>query len=634
MKNIVLAQVVDNYGPNKFLPLAISYQWLTAAQHPEVHSNWTVAEVLIEKINIDAWIEEINYEIDSIAMSCYVWNWEFNKQLAKKVKVRWPDCKIIIGGPQVPKHDPDFIRNHDYFDIAILGENESIFAEALLCDSIESLADHVGVVTKLTNEIKQPTRTENLDQLPSPILSGFYDKIISDYENKHNQKYLWQVTFETMRGCPYHCAFCDIGDDYWNKTKLFSMDRIQKEIQWMADRKIEYVSVCDSNWGLFDRDYEITQWVIDAKLKSGYPKFWDVTWAKNNPDRVQKIVMLDKQAGTRLFKGITFAMQSMDPPTLNVISRFNIKDGATYSAMKYYHENDVPTYSELIWPLPGETIQSFKQGLQKLINLGQRDFLMVHPLVLTNNAPMGQPLYRKTHNLVTQNLPLDTFWLEIKDPGSYIIERVDVVCSTDSVSFDDMIEGHLIAHWLIVLYFYGWGHYVIDYLNRAHNISELEFISEWLNYFKNKQDIVGQEHKKTQQALISVFKDNAMWGRQVSSSDSIYWEFKSATSVVIHRNREKFKQSLTDFLQDVYNIKNVDLVNLNLDMCVDWKETYPKLINYQTTDVVKKLFNISSQQVVINHWDNECNNDVLFVKKAYHWQRKNRYWRCSISTVE
>jgi len=633
MKNIVLVQVVDNYGPNKFLPLAISYQWLTARQDPRVAESWQVRDVLIEKVNIQDWIDSIDYDIDAVAMSCYVWNWEFNKALAQQIKIRWPHCRIIIGGPQVAKHDPDFIRRHPYFDVAILGENESLFAESLLRDSLEGFDTYPGIVTAHTQEVKQPDRTQDLDSLPSPILTGFYDQIIDDYEARHGEKFLWQVTFETMRGCPYHCAFCDIGDDYWNKTKLFDMDRIKKEIQWMADRKIEYVSVCDSNWGLFERDYEITQWVIESKLKTGYPRFWDVTWAKNNPDRVQRIVMLDKAANTRLFKGVTFAMQSMDPTTLDVISRFNIRDNATYEAMSYYRKNDVPTYSELIWPLPGETLTSYKQGLQKLMDLGQRDFLMVHPLVLTHNAPMAQPEYRKKHSLISDNLPLDTFWLKIDDPDSYILERVDVVRSTDRITFGEMLEGHLIAHWLVVLYFYGWGHFAIDYVKKTLGVNELDFVSEWLAYFQSRDDLIGREHQATHDSLRSVFDNGSVWGRQVSMTDDIYWEFKSATAVVIHRDRESFARCLGEFLYDVYGISNAELIDIYMDMCVDWNRSYPYQKTY-STDVLEKLFGIEEKTVEIDHWDRECQDDAFFIKKAYHWQRKNRYWKCSISGVE
>ena len=43
------------------------------------------------------------------------------------------------------------------------------------------------------------------------------------------------------------------------------MPRIKAEIDWMAENKIEYVSVCDSNWGILERDLEITEYVIKKK---------------------------------------------------------------------------------------------------------------------------------------------------------------------------------------------------------------------------------------------------------------------------------------------------------------------------------------------------------------------------------
>ena len=60
---------------------------------------------------------------------------------------------------------------------------------------------------------------------------------------------------------------------------MFDMVRVKAEIDWMARKKIEYVAVCDSNWGLMPRDVDITKYVIETKQKTGWPKFWDVTWA-------------------------------------------------------------------------------------------------------------------------------------------------------------------------------------------------------------------------------------------------------------------------------------------------------------------------------------------------------------------
>jgi radical SAM superfamily enzyme YgiQ (UPF0313 family) len=142
-------------------------------------------------------------------------------------------------------------------------------------------------------------------------------------EKEHGPQ-MWQVTYETLRGCPYKCTFCDIGDAYWQKIKMFDMVRVKAEIDWMARKKIEYVAVCDSNWGLMPRDVDITKYVIETKQKTGWPKFWDVTWAKANSDRIYEIAMMDKEAGTRLFKGVTFAMQSLNQETLDASKRLNL----------------------------------------------------------------------------------------------------------------------------------------------------------------------------------------------------------------------------------------------------------------------------------------------------------------------
>jgi len=186
MKNLYLVQVVDSYGPNKFLPLAISYQWLYAQQDPKVKDTWQVQDVLIEKLNITNWLDNITAEPNLVAMSCYVWNWEYNRALAQAIKQRWPNCVVVVGGPQVDKHDPGFARKHEWVDVAVLGENESALKEILASNDSEDWEDIPGIVTKQTKKVTQPTRTVDLNSVPSPILTGFYDWIMDRYPDKRD----------------------------------------------------------------------------------------------------------------------------------------------------------------------------------------------------------------------------------------------------------------------------------------------------------------------------------------------------------------------------------------------------------------------------------------------------------------
>jgi len=626
-KNVLLVQVVDSYGPNKFLPLAVAYQWLNAYTDEYVKNNYKLLDVLIEKTNIYKYVEELE-KPDVVLMSCYVWNWNYNCELAKLIKKKYPDCFIIIGGPQVSKTDFLLLKKHKYFDLAVLGENEESLKKVLVNLDSKNFTDIPGLMLpgKLDSRIE---RTLNLDSLPSPILSGFYDMIIDKYEKKYNKKFMWQVTFETMRGCPYHCAFCDIGESYWNKAYLFDIDRVKNEIDWMSDRKIEYVSVCDSNWGMFERDIEITDYVIKKKLETGYPNFWDVTWAKNNQERIKKIATLDKVNDTKLFKGITFALQSLNEKSLKSIARFNLGEDIVKESMLYYKNLDIPTYSELIWPLPSETLDSLKDNIQKLIDLGQRDFLMVHPLVLTPNSPMGQPDYIEKYKLKYETVPLDTFWLKVEDPETYINEDVYAVYATDTVDLDITVEGHMFAHWMIVLFYYGWAHYLMQYMRSKHNVTESEFITKFIKYIEDSRpELLYNEHKDTVDGLYSVFKKSTFWGTLIND---IYWEYKSATSVKFHHNREQLQSELHEFMKSVYGIDHNVLIELNNHMVFDYRRQYPYNLSIDM-DTAQHCLETDLTELSIDHYDKDTDfDDDLFVKKAYHWQRKNRYWKCSFT---
>jgi putative methyltransferase len=626
VRNLYLVQVVDSYGPNRFLPLAVSYQWLYAQQDLRVARQWQCAGVLLDKQPIRAWVSQLQNP-GMVAMSCYVWNWQYNCALAQVIKQVWPQCCICVGGPHVPKHDTDWMQHHPYFDVAVLGENENGFCQILANPDPQHWQTIPAVVTQHSVTVEQPHRTHELDVIPSPILTGFYDQIMSEYPADTQ----WQVTWESMRGCPYHCAFCDIGDAYWNKAYWFDMDRIRAEIEWMGDRQIEYVSVCDSNWGISERDRIITQWVINTKLRTGYPRVWDVTWAKNNRQRVADIAMMDQHAGTRLFKGVTFAVQSMDTTTLHNVDRFNLRDHDLESGVRFFREQDVATYTELIWPMPGETLETFCDGIQRVIDMGQRDFLMVHPLVLTPNAPMGQALYRRLHGIESCTVPLDTFWLRVPD-DDYVFETVEAVTATRQVTFDDVLQGHMISYWLIVLYYYGWAHVVMDWLSRKKQISHINIIQDLMVWIKHNPDtLFGQEHAATLRSMREVFENQQPWGRSVVI-DREFWEYKSATSAVFHNDRPAVRSCLEAWLQDRFEIIDMALVDINFDLCHDWRRTYP-VTRSVPADLALDVLGLESDRVVFDHWDRSVTSDSEFVRVAYHYQRKNRYWRCSVTSV-
>ena len=58
---------------------------------------------------------------------------------------------------------------------------------------------------------KPQPRISGLASMPSPYLDGLFDDLIKDCP------YDLEATFETTRGCPYSCTYCEIGTKYYQK---------------------------------------------------------------------------------------------------------------------------------------------------------------------------------------------------------------------------------------------------------------------------------------------------------------------------------------------------------------------------------------------------------------------------------
>ena len=46
------------------------------------------------------------------------------------------------------------------------------------------------------------------------------------------------------------------------------------------------------------------------------------------------------------------------------------------------------------------------------------------------------------------------------------------------------------------------------------------------------------------------------------------------------------------------------------------------------------MLGINNDIITINHNDTEAADPILWYQKAYHWDRKSRYWRCHAVTCD
>ena len=82
---------------------------------------------------------------------------------------------------------------------------------------------------------------------------------------KDNKDEKWLASWETNRGCPFSCTYCDWGSATNSKVARMHLDRVYAELEWFAKHKIEFIFCCDANFGMLPRDYEIVLKAVELK---------------------------------------------------------------------------------------------------------------------------------------------------------------------------------------------------------------------------------------------------------------------------------------------------------------------------------------------------------------------------------
>lgn len=382
-----------------------------------------------------------------VAFSVYVWNIERSLALARRLKAQSPQCLIVFGGPQVPDQAEGFLREHPQVDLCCHGEGEAAFVALL-----EALPDWQGqAIAGLSwldadghfQTTPRASRRKALSDLPSPYLTGVFEPLMAAYPDTP-----WAALWETNRGCPFTCTFCDWGSATQAKVHRFDTQRLKAELDWFADKRIGYIFCCDANFGILRRDLELARHAVDLKQRTGFPGALAVQNAKNVSERTFEIQCLLARAGLDAY--VTISLQSLHEPTLKASGRANISLSDFAALQARLRREGVHTYTDLILGLPEETYDSFADGLATVIEQGQYHAVNVFIADILPNAPMADPAYRERYGLQTVRVPAVSYQTPVQADLDGIIEYQQLVVATRAMPAADWRRAHVLL-WLTQL---------------------------------------------------------------------------------------------------------------------------------------------------------------------------------------
>jgi len=443
-----MVQISNSFSNQNYLPYSVGLLQSYAQKFLKDKNRYKFLLPIYTRISVADAVSRLSGS-DFILFSAYVWNIRLSLEIAKAIKIKKPETVIVFGGPQIPLNSESFLKAYTFIDLLCHGEGEKV-----ICLILESTTkqDWINIPSVSYLDMKRNyTKTKNaprikeLDDIPSPYLEGIFDPLMDAYPNEQ-----WLVMWETNRGCPFSCTFCDWGSATQAIINKFSLERLFKEIDWFKERKIEFVFCCDANFGILKRDLDIVKYVAKNKLIYGYPKALSVQNTKNATERTYQVQKELTNAG--LNKGVTLAFQSLNKDTLKNIKRSNISPSTFQELQHRFTKDEIQTYTDLIIGLPGETYNSFINGISTVIENGQHNRIQFSNLSVLPNAEMGSPKYQKKHELKITETKIINIHGRLTDKEN-IYETQKLVVASKSMPEEDWVKARAFSWMTALLHF-------------------------------------------------------------------------------------------------------------------------------------------------------------------------------------
>jgi len=406
--------------------------------------------------------------------SNYMWSLDTNLKISEIIKQHIQGNLTIHGGPSTPNYKTksvEFFEQYKSVDICVHGEGEASITEILRClymtqsgkvsYELSTLQDVSGITFRAYGKsgsslyrTKSRARLKKPDIVPSPYNKGYFEH--------YSSKQVEAAIIESNRGCPFGCTFCDWGSATNQKIRKFDLDRVKQEIRWVAKNRVRVLWIADANFGLYDRDIELSKFIVEMKIKYHFPQEIVVNYTKNTTWRLAEIIKIFSQ-GKIISQGV-ISIQTTDATTLEVINRKNIKTKKYDELSQIFKELKLPLSTDLMLGLPGITITAFKNDLQRYFDLDVS--LKAYPTQLLPNSPMADPDYVKKYEIE--------------------VDEHDFLVSTFSYTKNELDEMKALYSIYTIADGYSLLRYVLRFLQWDHNIKAIDFLSCISDVIKKK----------------------------------------------------------------------------------------------------------------------------------------------------
>jgi radical SAM superfamily enzyme YgiQ (UPF0313 family) len=321
-----------------------------------------------------------------VGFTCYLWNIERTLWVARELKQRRPDVRIVLGGPEITADNAWVLDSPDY-DFAVIGEGEQTFAQlllALLADErpplpiaglfVPAAETAMGGVPRLLgasaaqpryHPSRQPARRSplaDLNVLSCPYRAGILDAADED-----------MLLLETARGCRYRCRFCYYWKSY-DAVYHLSYENIRATLQHATTRRAREVFLLDPTLNQRKDFADLLRLLAECNPGHRFTYFGEL----RGEGVTEETARLLREAN---FTEVEVGLQSVEPDAMTLMDRHN-NLRAFERGVRAMMGQGIRVKVDLIVGLPGDTVASVRKGLHYLHDNGLCSDLQVFNLAV------------------------------------------------------------------------------------------------------------------------------------------------------------------------------------------------------------------------------------------------------------
>ena len=279
-----------------------------------------------------------------IGFGVYIWNVTETVEVIAAIKRVRPEITIILGGPEV-SHEMDQQIIVQLADYVITGEADLTFAE--VCGRLLSGGRPEAKI------------------IPAPLPE--FGEMVLPYDFYTDQDVAHRVIYvEASRGCPFTCEFCLSSLDV--PVRQASLPALLKHLQRLLDRGVK-------QFKFVDRTFNLNLAASKALLEFFWERYRPGLFLHFEmiPDRLPEAL---REVISRFPPGalqFEVGVQSFNEEVCKLISRRQdarkLEDNFHFLRAR----TGVHIHADLIVGLPGESVESFAAGFDRLVSLGPQE---------------------------------------------------------------------------------------------------------------------------------------------------------------------------------------------------------------------------------------------------------------------